>query len=376
MKHNFEEAFDTIELKDEARERIVSECINHKHVSNFRIRYANKIVAAAMIGALFLCSSTAYAAINLYQAYMESMTEEEKELRYDAIQNGKVEADSFSRKLTAEEQNRLDSLRILYQQGEQFPKNSMPIVNGESDAGALFYDYVAGVFYLPEETLTDDQLLQIIDVWEKANYTLTEKNSEMIEDGHELTDEELIASAVEFMEQYKSDVALSDEEKVLQFVDKMLSVNIFNGDDNNFSLEEYKCEVTLYGEPVQKYWVTVENDIEKYSIFFTPESTADNLTLDTYYRFSKENSQNTEKVSEETLYSAAKEIPEILNEYLGINTAIVKTEIFNETELVLTDEKGNRYKINLSAKNGVISHFLTYQAGKYDDINLSGEVIE
>lgn len=376
MKHNFEEAFDTIELKDEARERIVSECINHKHVSNFRIRYANKIVAAAMIGALFLCSSTAYAAINLYQAYMESMTEEEKELRYDAIQNGKVEADSFSRKLTAEEQNRLDSLRILYQQGEQFPKNSMPIVNGESDAGALFYDYVSGVFYLPEETLTDDQLLQIIDVWEKANYTLTEKNSEMIEDGHELTDEELIASAVEFMEQYKSDVALSDEEKVLQFVDKMLSVNIFNGDDNNFSLEEYKCEVTLYGEPVQKYWVTVENDIEKYSIFFTPESTADNLTLDTYYRFSKENSQNTEKVSEETLYSAAKEIPEILSEYLGINTAIVKKEIFNEAELVLTDEKGNRYVFFLSAQNGVISHFLTYQTGKYDDIDLSGEVIE
>ena len=58
-----------------------------------------------------------------------------------------------------------------------------------------------------------------------------------------------------------------------------------------------------------------------------------------------------------------------------MDTAVVRKEIYGEHYLVLTDEAGNRYRIEINASDGTIGEFLTYEAGKYDDADLSGEII-
>lgn len=375
MKHNFEEVFNTIELSEDAREKIVRECVNHKHVRNFRVRYAGPIAAALVAAVFVICTGTVYAAVSAYQAYMEKMSNEEVQERYEAVQVGEAEADSFSRNLTEEERERMQSLKEAYQSGEIFPESSMALANGTELPQDIYYDYVSRTFHLPAEKLTDEQLLQIIDVWEKANYVLQSQNAEIIKEEGELSDAELIKQAAEFMEQYKHPVALTDEEKIMQFMEGLMTMPYMRAQGSEFSMSDYECHVTKYGKPVQKYWVTMENDIEKYSIFFTPESTADHLEVQRLQRFGKQDVIQRELVTKETIIEFASGLQETI-EYMGITTPIVKKEIYREKELVLTDEEGNRYKFCLSASDNSIFELSVLPIGKYDDIDLSGEVIE
>lgn len=375
MRHNFEEVFSTIELSEDAREKIVRECVEHKHVRNFRVRYAGPIAAALVAAVFVICTGTVYAAVSAYQAYMEKMSNEEVQERYEAVQVGEAEADSFSRNLTEEERERMQSLKEAYQSGEIFPESSMALANGTELPQDIYYDYVSRTFHLPAEKLTDEQLLQIIDVWEKANYVLQSQNAEIIKEEGELSDAELIEQAAEFMEQYKHPVALTDEEKVIQFVEKLMTMPYMRASGSKFSMSDFDCNVTLYGEPVQKYWMTMENDTEKYSIFFTPDSTAEQLTVERVVRFGKQNTEYKEFVTKDAIIEFASNVQEILA-YMGVDKPIVKKEIFRERELVLTDEVGSRYKFSLSAIDHSVVEYSVYPVGKYDNIDLSGEVIE
>ncbi len=375
MRDEFKALFDTVELSQGSQEEILAACGKHRHVKNPRVRYAGPMAAVMMMAVFVICSGTVYAAVSAYQAYMERMSKEEVQERYEVVQAGEVEADSFSRNLTAGELERMQNLKVAYQRGEQFPEGSMELANGDELSKDIYYDIVSGTFHLPAEELTDEQLLQIIDVWEKANYVLQSQNAEIIKEEGELSDAELIEQAAEFMEQYKHPVALTDEEKVIQFVEKLMTMPYMRASGSEFSMSDFDCNVTLYGEPVQKYWMTMENDTEKYSIFFTPDSTAEQLTVERVVRFGKQNTEYKEFVTKDAIIEFATNVQEILA-YMGVDKPIVKKEIFRERELVLTDEVGSRYKFSLSAIDYSVVEYSVYPVGKYDNIDLSGEVIE
>lgn len=380
MREDIKRVFDGIELSSESKDTIFNRCIEKKHVRNIRIRYAGQIAVAAIAAVVLVFGSgTVYAAVSLYQAYMDKMSEEEITERYEAVQIGTKDADSFSRQLSEEERTRLESLRLAYKAGERFPETGLTLIDSADrveNSDAVYYDYVACIFYLPEKALSDEQLLEIVDVWEKANYSLGVRNGETEQD--KSGEEDILQDLQKEMSRYQQEVVVTDEQKVLNFVEGMLSIPLFCGNEGEFSLDNFEQKVTLYGETNKKYWVVLENDAEKYSIFFTTESTPDNLVVYSIHHFDREKASeagNKVETDRNLLCSVALELPEYLSKYAGMDTAVVRKEIYGEHYLVLTDEAGNRYRIEINASDGTIGEFLTYEAGKYGDVDLSGEII-
>ncbi|MCR5754275.1 MAG: hypothetical protein K6G30_05600 [Acetatifactor sp.] len=377
-RKQFVKIMDNIELQEDAKQDILEKCMRGKRTTNKVFLYSKQIAAACIVGGMLLTSVTAYAAVSAYQEYMSRMSVEELEDRYTQIQSGTKEADSFSRTLTQEERARLDALKEAYQQGLRFPEESMECVNGMSvETGEIkmpVYDYTDMIFYLPDRTLTDEELLQVIDVWEKGNYSLA-KVVEQDEDV--LTEEDALQRAEDFMAEYKHKIPQSDEER-LQFFAEELIQRASGGD---FDLSALSWEFVLYGEENAKMWVTAESDTDKYSIFFTEDSTPDKLTVLRYRHALLGNaSADDEDYSEEqyrqAIIKAAEQIPVLMTENMGIHTEITKAEIYGRHYLVLTDSEENRYRIVVNPQTGDLHEFLTYEAGAYDDVDLSGEQIQ
>lgn len=383
-KQDFKEIMNQINISKEDKQKILNNCILGKRVNNKLFVYSKRIAAALIIGIVSLTSITTYAAVNAYQEYMNKMSEEELNKRYNEVQLGDKEADAFSRPLTETERQRLENFRVEYRNGLRFPSECMDRVDGikavEDKIDKPYYDFVNAIFYIPTRELTDEELLQIIDVWEKANYSLSVIGGENNE-RENLTKEELIKKTQDFLEQHKQEVAWSDEDKIKIFVEKIMNSETVNGKAEDISIGDYEFDISLYGKDNPKYWITVENEYEKYSIFFTIDSTPDDLTVYSYHHSLKKVSSDepmiysTEKIRE-AIEKASIDMPNIFNEYLGIDSVIVKKELYNETFLVLTDEYGNRYRIAINPNSGKISELVTYEVGKYEDVDLSGEPLK
>lgn len=119
------------------------------------------------------------------QAFMESIVkdrmehypqEEIKELN-EVVQNQQVLADGFSREYSDSEKARHKELWQEYKNGK-FPEKTISQVADESAVtqGALCYVNATGVFYLPDEEMTDEELLEIIDFQHKMEYAVITAN--------------------------------------------------------------------------------------------------------------------------------------------------------------------------------------------------------
>ena len=100
---------------------------------------------------------------------LENMPEQELEAVNQMVQGqNNAEADSFSRDYSKEEIKRMQQLQEAYQNG-RFPQQTITFTDsvGQIPDDSLKYDPDTGFLYLPDRTLTDEELLQIIDF----NYT-------------------------------------------------------------------------------------------------------------------------------------------------------------------------------------------------------------
>lgn len=163
-----------IEMKEEMKEELIRKCKRRKHVSNVMFRYSK--VAAVFIG-LAVCSMgslTAYAAVSAYKARMEAMDKEEMQEHYDTELAGTGEAYRYSREMTDSEKERLSALRGEYENG-RFPEGE---ISKEKVEDGLYYDVEPRTYMLPERELTDEEILQILDMWAKVDYSLQQINRE------------------------------------------------------------------------------------------------------------------------------------------------------------------------------------------------------
>ena len=133
--------------------------------------------------ACLLLASTTVTASGLYRARMESMNHEKLETYFSGLQEADVAADSYSRPLTDSEKNRLEELRQAYLEEGYFPKNELAMLDSPEKykKGVAFYA-ARSTFFLPEEEMTDEELLELIDFREKRDYSLA-KITEEIEAG-------------------------------------------------------------------------------------------------------------------------------------------------------------------------------------------------
>ncbi len=120
------------------------------------------------------------AAINLYQQRMSTMNREQICKYNSDVQNVEAEVDGFSRSLSQEEQDRMTNLREQYEKSGRFPTNEILEVQKESAVirDTLCFCTENSTFYLPKTTLTDEELLQIIDFMEKRDYSVQRENTQ------------------------------------------------------------------------------------------------------------------------------------------------------------------------------------------------------
>lgn len=203
--------------------------------------------AAALLLLAVLTTTGTQAAVNLYSKHMAEMGEGEKKDLNRKTQSEKADEDGFSRELTGEEQEQLEKLRNKYETEGVFPQEKLLEVEKIKDVPdqRLVYCYENSTFYLPEGMLTRQQMLEIIDFWERRDYAVSTENKQAEGESKEqnISQEKAIEIAKEYVGKlYSADCA--DAVATTAYDETQLSVDA----------------------EVSSYYVTLEKETWKYSI--------------------------------------------------------------------------------------------------------------
>lgn len=168
-----EELIRTAEPLPESYKRRVREVLEHLPDQKKRQRRFPK-VAAVIVASMLSVSAVVTAGVKLYQQRLNSMKPEEVEEFYSVAQQQQISADLYSRDLFDAEEERLTKLGERYKREGIFPKTELKCVNAEDDVkvGELCYCYDNGTFYLPDQEMNEEELLQIVDFRYKRDYSL------------------------------------------------------------------------------------------------------------------------------------------------------------------------------------------------------------
>ncbi len=150
-----------------------------------KIRHISKKGILLLAAALTLFSGmTAFAATSLWQERMEKMNEQEMAEYFSNITTSKAPAFRYSRDMTENEKQLFEELKTAYEMDGVFPEGALSMISSveEYNGKGIGYDSQSGTFFLPQETLTEEQLLQIIDFYHKVDYSL-QKVSVLVENG-------------------------------------------------------------------------------------------------------------------------------------------------------------------------------------------------
>ncbi len=106
---------------------------------------------------------------------MESIPKDEVLEINDMVQAKPTEADTFSREYFADEEERSRELWQAYEDGK-FPEKVIAQVDNAEDApeGTLCYVRSTGIFNLPAQEMTDEEMLEIIDFQYKMSYAVSQ----------------------------------------------------------------------------------------------------------------------------------------------------------------------------------------------------------
>lgn len=164
--------------------------------------FARYLCRAAAVGAVcLLVSGITVSAAKIVTSYKDRMEEMDTELllEYYAVST-EHEALVYSRPLTEEEFALYEELTKEYENNGVFPETQIvALAEGEAYAGTgVALDETDGIIYIPDETLSDEEMLEIIDFLHMIRYGEYVQNEQRIisEDGWELrmrslTDEEV-----------------------------------------------------------------------------------------------------------------------------------------------------------------------------------------
>ena len=228
---------------------------------------------AAILAVLFVVGATsAFAGVRVYQERLQSMSESEKKVIDDGVQDSLSGGDSYSRELTAEESRRMDELESAYRNGT-FPEHDIRKAVEDSDVnkedGTLKYCYENSTFYLPDSEMTNEELLEIIDFRYKREYAVDEKNDQV----ESTPDEDMITEteAVDLAKKYAKQlfhVTVDDKADVTVEYDTEMRSN--NSLESNYSVKiarsGWDYEILMDLIPESGKWRSVYlryNDISK-----------------------------------------------------------------------------------------------------------------
>lgn len=165
-----------VNMDEAMKQRLYEKCIEKKDEKYMKLRYFKLTIICAGIIAMLVAVPVIGRMTSNVLVRMQEMDRKEVEDLNTMIQEQPptVEADSFSRMLTEEEQSRKEVLLEEYTYKARFPQNEVSMMQEElpQPLDKIYYDMKNSKFYLPNRQLTDEELLQIIDFNHKRDYSL------------------------------------------------------------------------------------------------------------------------------------------------------------------------------------------------------------
>ena len=163
-----------IEISDDMKRSIYRNCIKGRRTADFRFKYATVLTALIIVAVFGVFSIGASAAILGFRARLANMDEEEYQGYQTEVDNDVFIStdEGFSRSLTDSEILRSIKLEREYYDNGVFPEKSMAHYETKSEMkdGELAYITENNIVYLPEDEMSDEQLLEYIDHDAKKRY--------------------------------------------------------------------------------------------------------------------------------------------------------------------------------------------------------------
>ena len=176
---NVKETMEQIHISEEMQEEIIMNVRNRVENGKNKTRNWKKIATSAAVVALAagIVSIPVQAVVkNIVLARMESIPQEEVQAINDMVQEERnAEADGFSREYSDEERERSQVLWQEYENG-RFPDEVIAQVDDAEAVTEGMFCYIrsTGVFNLPNQEMTDEEILEIIDFQHKMSYAVSQ----------------------------------------------------------------------------------------------------------------------------------------------------------------------------------------------------------
>ena len=177
-ERNVRETMEQIHISEEMQEKIIMNIQTRMETGkkNIRIYNRKRIAMAAAAFVLMACvvSFPVRAFVtSVVNERMENIPKEEVQEINDLVQSKPTEADTFSREYSESEKERTKELWQAYKEGK-FPENTIAQVENAEDApaGTVCYIISTGIFNLPAQEMSDEEILEIIDFQHKMSYAV------------------------------------------------------------------------------------------------------------------------------------------------------------------------------------------------------------
>lgn len=212
--YDVKEIMDQVHISSEIQEEIIMNIQKRMENGNKKTSVWNwrriATAAAAFVLVVGLAGFPVRAFVtSVVKERMESIPKEEVQEINDMIQSQPTEADEFSREYTDGEKERMRALWQAYKEG-RFPENVLAQVENTEDApeGTVSYISSAGVFNLPAQEMTDEEILEIIDFQHKMSYAVSESSAA------QEAREEMQAEEKRWRERIEAAGGISEEEAI------------------------------------------------------------------------------------------------------------------------------------------------------------------
>lgn len=177
--YEVKKVMDQVHISSEMQEEVIMNIqkrMEHgnKNTGVWNLRRMATAAAAFILAAGAVSFPVRAVVSSLVQERMERVPEEEMKGLNDMVQSQQdVLADGFSREYSDSEKERSKALWQAYKNGT-FPERVIAQADSAEDApeGTLCYIRATGVFNLPTQEMTDEEMLQIIDFQHKMSYAV------------------------------------------------------------------------------------------------------------------------------------------------------------------------------------------------------------
>lgn len=233
--YEVKKVMEQIHISSKMQEELIMNIQNRMETGSKNARVWNWKRMAAAAAALALTAGVISFPVRAFVASvvterMENVPEEERKELNDIVQSQHALADGFSREYSDSEKERNKALWQAYENGT-FPEKVIAQADNAEAApeGALCYIRSTGVFNLPAQEMTDEELLEIIDFQHKMEYAVAHSGAvteeekaacrekearlkKIVQDANGISEEEAIEIAEK---QFKTDLGDAADEMEL-----------------------------------------------------------------------------------------------------------------------------------------------------------------